>query len=270
MGLPLITMTTDFGDGPFAGLMKGVIWGLTPEARIVDLTHKVSPQDVRAGALVLEQALKVFARGTVHLAVIDPGVGSARRPICAKALDMYFVGPDNGLFTAAFSRDPKCEVRLLENSVFFREEVSNTFHGRDIFAPVAAHLAGGADFKDLGPVVTDPVMLEWPRPSQKDARLTGCILSQDSFGNLTSNLDQDTVQVFLKGRTALVSMAGLVLRGISKSYSDTSPGGIIALFNSAGYLELAANRGNLRRKLGLDKAKLFGLPVSISAFNSKH
>jgi hypothetical protein len=268
--LPIITMTTDFGEGPFAGLMKGVIWGINPEARIVDLTHKVPPQDVRAGALVLEQARKVFEPGSIHLAVVDPGVGSERRAICARALGMYFVGPDNGLFTQALDLDPECEVRLLLNKAFFRKEISNTFHGRDIFAPVAAHLAGGADFRELGPVVKDPVLLDWPRPFQKDARLAGCILCEDSFGNLVSNLDQDTVETFLKGRTGLVSMAGLVLRGISKNYSDTSPGGIVALFNSTGYLELAVNRGNLRKKLGLDSSRIYGVPVSVSAFNSKH
>ena len=262
---PVITLTTDFGDGPFAGLMKGVILGICPHARLVDLCHRVPSQDVRAGALVLEQALGVFPPGTVHLAVVDPGVGGARRPICVQAAGVRFVGPDNGLFTTVFLADSDAEARLLADESLFRRPVSHTFHGRDIFAPVAAHLAAGLDPAGLGPIVRDPVLLDWPLPEIKGGELCGVVLGADSFGNLCTNLPRTMVEEFLAGREALIEISGLRVEGPASSYSVAGPGRPLALYNSLDRLELALNQGDLRSFLGWQSESCFGRPVKLAA-----
>ena len=262
---PLITLTTDFGQGPFPGLMKGVMLGICPQANLVDLSHAVPAQDVRAGALILEQAFTVFAPGTVHLAVVDPGVGGARRPVCVKALDMFFVGPDNGVFTPALLADPHAETRLLSNQALFRLPVSNTFHGRDIFAPVAAHMAAGHDYDRLGPVVEAPLFLDWPLPETGGKELRGVVLGADSFGNLYTNLPRTLVEKFLADREAVVEIPGLTVNGICSSYSEAKTGQAMALFNSLDRLELALNRADLRAFLGWDETECFGRPVRLTA-----
>lgn len=263
MKRPIITLTTDFGDGPFAGIMKGVILGLAPQAALVDLCHAVPPQDVRAGALVLEQALGVFPPGAVHLAVVDPGVGSSRRPICVSALGMHFVGPDNGLLTPALTADPQARVRLLAESKYFRNPVSDTFHGRDIFAPAAAHLAGGLDPARLGPLLDDPKLLEQPRPREEDGLLRGAALGADRFGNLTTNLDRQRVEAFLAGRACLVRLGDLTISGLSRTYAEVAAEEPLALFDSLGRLELALNQGSLCARLGLQPGGVFGLEVEV-------
>ena len=263
MNPPIITLTTDFGDGPFVGLMKGVILGICPRARLVDLSHAVPPQDVRAGALVIEQALSVFASGTVHLGVVDPGVGGARRGICVCALGSFFVGPDNGLFTAALEADPRARVFHLTNAELFRHPVSSTFHGRDVFAPVAAHLACGLEPERLGPAVADPVRLDWPRPRREGGVLYGVVLGADRFGNLDTNLSRAVVEEFLQGRPGRVSLAGMELGGVAPSYDAVPRGQPVAVYNSQERLELALNQGDLCRHLGLEASRVFGLPVRV-------
>ena len=206
---PIITLTTDFGPGPHAGLMKGVILSLvTDDVHLVDLSHAVPAQNVRAGALFLEMALGLFPAGTVHLAVVDPGVGTERRPVCVQAAGQLWVGPDNGLFTPAYLADPGAQTYLLAREDLFRRPISHTFHGRDIFAPAAAHLAMGRDPAELGPMIDDPVLLEWPEPSLEDGALRGVVLGADGFGNLGTNLKRDMVRDFLAGRPALVRLGG--------------------------------------------------------------
>ena len=262
---PVITLTTDFKDGPFAGVMKGVMLSIRPDAQLVDLSHAVPPGDVRAGALFLEQALGVFPFGTVHLAVVDPGVGGIRRPICVQALGMLFVGPDNGVFTPVFLADVKARARLLADEAFFRKPVSQTFHGRDVFAPVAARLASGLEPSRLGPEISDPVLLDWPLPEIKGDTIRGVVLGADSFGNLCTNIPRNMVQEFLRGRGAVVRLPGLEVAGISASYSAAMPGQDLALFNSLDRLELARNQGDLRSSLGWDARECFGRPVRLEA-----
>ncbi len=262
-GPPLITLTSDFGAGPFVGLMKGVILGIYPQVRLVDLCHDIPPQDVRAGALVLEQALGVFPSGSVHLAVVDPGVGTERRPLVVEALDMLFVGPDNGLFTPVLLADPSARAYVLDKPRYHRQPVSATFHGRDIFAPVAAHLTWGISPEELGSYIGDPIRLDWPRPYRREEILLGHVLGVDRFGNLQTNLSRWEVEAFLAGRPAEIQSAGLVIEGLSQSYGQAEPGAALALFNSLDRLELAVNRGSALVRAGLASADLFGLEVRV-------
>lgn len=263
MSPPVITLTTDFGAGPFAGVMQGVILGLCPEARLVELSHAVAAQDVLGGALVLEQAIGYFPENTVHLAVVDPGVGTGRRGLAVRALGQFWVGPDNGLFTPVLRADPAAQAHALAEARYFRSQVSATFHGRDVFAPVAAHLANGLDPAALGPAVADPVRLDWPEPRPEGDALVGQVLAVDRFGNLMTNLDRERALAFLVGRPAQVEAAGLAIAGISRTYGQGRPGEALAVFNSLDRLELALNQGDLCRRLGLDPAGVRGLPVRL-------
>jgi hypothetical protein len=244
--------------------MKGVILNICPQARLVDLSHQVPPQDIRAGALVLEQALPVFGPGTVHLAVVDPGVGTERRPMCAAALGMFFVGPDNGLFTAALEADPQAQAYVLTEERYFRQPVSETFQGRDIFAPVAARIAQGLSPSALGPPLKDPVLLDWPRPRLEGEQLMGQVLGVDGFGNLSTNLIREVVTEFLQGRQASIKVAGLDIPALSRAYGQAEPGQAVAVFNSMDRLELALNQGGLCAKLGLSPSQVFGLEVVLT------
>jgi S-adenosylmethionine hydrolase len=263
MSQPIITLTTDFGPSPFPGLMKGVMLGICPEAQLVDLSHAVPAQDVRAGALVIEQALEVFPYGTVHLGVVDPGVGTSRRPIAVVALGMFFVGPDNGLFTPALMNDPQAKVYELIEAGLFRQPVCATFHGRDVFSPVAAHLARGMAPSQLGPLVADPVLLTWPQPKVEKGVLTGAVLSADSFGNLDTNLPRSLVEEFLAGRRSEVRLGTMRVIGIQNAYGQAAGGQPVALYNSMDRLELAINQGNLYLRIAPERGSAFGLAVEV-------
>lgn len=265
MNPPLITLTTDFGDSPFVGIMKGVILGIRPDARLVDLCHAIPPQDVLGGALALEQAIGYFPKNTVHLAVVDPGVGAGRKPLALIALGQLWVGPDNGVFTPVLRADPAARAFALAEPRYLLPTISATFHGRDVFAPVAAHLAGGLDPAALGPALADPVRLEWPEPWEENGALVGQVLAVDRFGNLMTNLDRATALAFLAGRSARVEAAGLVVAGLSPTYGAAPAGEVVALFNSLDRLELALSQGDLRRRLGLEPLAARGLMVVLRA-----
>ncbi len=191
MNDPIITLLTDFGleDG-YAAAMKGVILGIRPDARIVDISHLVPPRDVRAGAFVLASTCGFFPAGTVHVAVVDPGVGTARAAVAIRTPRYFFVGPDNGLFSLALQRETTWESRTLENPAYRLPEVSSTFHGRDIFAPAAAHLAQGAPFEEFGPPCTLSVP-DWTAVVRSGESCTGEIIHVDHFGNAVTNLTRE-------------------------------------------------------------------------------
>ena len=190
----VITLLTDFGVADyFVGSVKGVILSLNPQARIVDLTHEIPAQDIEAAAFTLLAAYKSFPKGTVHVAVVDPGVGSTRRGIAVVAADQFFVGPDNGIFSYIYERESKFSVYELSNEEFFREPVSPTFHGRDIFAPVAAALSNGVKPAKLGPRVTDPVKLAPLTPEVRDSRILARIIHIDRFGNCVTNITREVL-----------------------------------------------------------------------------
>ena len=194
--VPLVTFTTDFGTSDwFVGTMEGVIAGISPATRVVSITHQVSPQNIRAGAFALAAACTWFPHGTIHVAIVDPGVGSQRRAIAVKTRRYLFVGPDNGVLSWALRQESLEEVRTIENSKLFLAEVSRTFHGRDIFAPVAAHLSRGLRFQDIGRQRDRFVRLPWPESTETNGQISGEIVYIDSFGNGITNVPNTAIRV---------------------------------------------------------------------------
>jgi S-adenosylmethionine hydrolase len=252
----IITLLTDFGNqDPYVGAMKGVILSLNPEAVLVDLTHEVPPQDTIAGAFLLSEAAPYFPPGTIHLAVVDPGVGTPRRALAAKARDKFWVGPDNGLFHLAFQEAPDLELVSLGNPDYFRESVSSTFQGRDIFAPVAAHLSLGTPLHALGPPITDPVALSWPQATFTPEAVRGEIVYVDGFGNLVSNIKGSDLLAWLSEKSHVIILGSLTLKGLAHTYGDVASGEFLALVGSHGYLEIACARGNAAKRLGVGKGR---------------
>ncbi len=250
--MSILTLTTDFGlkDG-FVGTLKGVIWGICPAAQIADISHEIAPQNVLEGAFALWRAYAFFPAGTVHLAVVDPGVGTSRRPIAARLGGHTFVGPDNGLFTPVYEDAEKkgwpLAIVHLTNAKYFLPDVSRTFHGRDIFAPVAAHLANAVPLADLGPVITDPVRLSMPKPERTADGWRAHVTVIDVFGNCTTDLpasaltEYERVAFHLRGREA---------RGLVASYGHNQPGELVALVDSENYVEIAIVNGSAAKTLG--------------------
>jgi len=248
---PIISLTTDFGqrDG-FVGTMKGVIWSICPGAQIADITHDIPAQNVQAGALALWRAAPFFPPGTIHVAVIDPGVGTARRPMAARLGSHYFVGPDNGLFTPlaadAAERGVGVEFVELTNPTFWLPNVSHTFHGRDIFSPVGAHMANGVALGDLGSPIIDPVWLPIPRPERTREGWRAHVMVVDVFGNLTLDLPAAR----LGGRTDVAfQLRGRVVQGLVESYGHRRPGELVALVDSENFVELAIVNGSAAQEL---------------------
>jgi hypothetical protein len=255
----LITLTTDFAPkDPFVGIMKGVICGIHPAARVVDLSHGLPPQDVMAAALILKHSAPYFPRASIHVAVVDPGVGSARRPILIASGGNYFVGPDNGVLSLAVGPDPPARIFHLSNPTYHLRPTSATFHGRDIFAPVAAHLALGISPEAFGESLDRFVRIPWPRVAASELGIEGEILYIDGFGNLFTNIREPEL-IALPKKNLVVCVGELVIRGIARSYSEREPGDYVALINSWGLLEIAMNQGSAqqgcRAKRG-DKVKI--------------
>lgn len=252
----LIAITTDFGtrDG-FVAQMKGVILGINPAARILDVTHDIAPFSVVEGALVLKGVAAHLPSGTIHLAVVDPGVGSRRRGIVMRSGDSVFVGPDNGLFSLV-NLDESWEVREIVNHRYLRPNPHPTFHGRDVFAPVAGHLSLGAEFETVGPQLTDPVMLEIKPAVRSRGGIEGEIIHVDRFGNLCSNIEADMIDRHVRS----VTVASRQVLAFGDFFSQVEAGQPIALINSFGFLEVAINRGNASREFGVGR----GAAVQVS------
>ena len=247
---PTITLTTDFGtrDG-FVGQMKGVILGINPEARVIDVTHDIEPFQVLEGALVLKGVGRYFPEGTINVAVVDPGVGGIRRGMVLRCHDRYFVGPDNGLFSLVISPAPQWEAREIVNPEFTLPRPHPTFHGRDVFAPAAAYLSMGRSYDHLGPLITDPVTLQIPEPEQIDEGIEGQVIYVDRFGNLTTNIDEQMLTKPVKN----VTVGDVVIKGISRYFAEAGEGAPLALINSFGLLEISVNLGNASALLGIGK-----------------
>jgi S-adenosylmethionine hydrolase len=257
---PLITLLTDFGTrDAYVASMKGVILSLNPQAVLVDLSHDIPPQDVRAGALVLAGAAPYFPPGTINLAVVDPGVGGPRRALAAHSRGQFWVGPDNGLFHLIFRQASPLTIISLENPVYFRPQVSATFHGRDVFAPVAAHLSLGVDLSRLGPGLTDPVLLDWPEPSFAPEAIRGEIIYVDQFGNLVSNVSHGKFVAWRGNQAIRLQVGPVTIQDLARTYSDMVPGEFLALVGSHGLLEIACAMDNAARRLNAG----VGLPVEI-------
>lgn len=244
-----ITLLTDFGlKDPYAGIMKGVILSIFPEVRIIDISHEVDPQDVREGAFIIEEYYRYFEKGTIHMAVVDPTVGSDRKPIIFDKGGYFFVGPDNGLFTLVFS--DATQVYTIENSRYMGKKISPTFHGRDIFAPAAAYLASGVQVPSFGSLVQDPVCLQSIYPVIQKNVLKGEIVRFDRFGNAITNICQAVLANFIQQEAFTIQFRGMSFHKIQKSYFE---GEVVPVIGSSGYLEFGYFKGSLREKLGLEK-----------------
>jgi len=244
--MKIISLTTDFGnlDG-FVGVMKGVIWGIAPDAHIADVTHDIPPQNIRQGAYALWRAVPYFPPGSVHIAVVDPGVGTHRRPIGAKIGDQQFILPDNGLITPiledAEQTGQPIQMVHLTNPKYWLPNVSRTFHGRDIFAPTGAYLATGVPLLDMGEQISDPVWLSFPRPVKTAQGYQAHITIIDIFGNLTTDLPAKLLQNKAKVE---IRFMNFTIQGILPSYGHAQRGDLIALVDSEEYIELAVVNGS--------------------------
>ncbi len=256
----IITLLTDFGlrDGYVASL-KGVILGICPEVRLVDISHLVQPQDVRSGAFLLATVYQDFPPGTIHLAIVDPGVGTERRGLAMRTPQYFLVGPDNGLFSWVCRHEPEAQAHSLENSKYWRTPVSPTFHGRDIFAPVAAHLAAGVALEEFGPP-WDPHIAGWTTMVRSERTLRGEVIHVDHFGNIITNLDEHTVTAFAPPEELVIEIESTRLNGLNTTYGEQPRGALMALIGSHGYLEIAANQQHAGKLLGIRA----GTPVRVS------
>jgi len=254
---PIITLTTDFGlNDHFVGTIKGVILDIVPQAEIVDICHSVQAFDILDGALALAQAYPYFPSGTVHLVVVDPGVGTARRPILASSEQYNFVAPDNGVLSLMYAREERLSVRHIRADHYFLQPVSNTFHGRDIFAPVAAYLAKGVDHEKFGDEVTDYVRFNAPRPKPIDAKsMRGVVLRVDRFGNLITNFTPLDVPALFEATPPPFKMVvgKREITSIKTNYGEGAPNEVFGILGSMGYLEIAANRAAAAQLLGAGK-----------------
>jgi S-adenosyl-L-methionine hydrolase (adenosine-forming) len=261
--VPVITLSTDFGwDDPYVGIMKGVILGINPRVNLVDITHGLSPHRLLESAFKLATAAGYFPKGTIHLAVVDPGVGGTRRPIAVKTNFQTWVGPDNGLFTRVVQDQPKARFFHLTNRNYFLKTISHTFHGRDIFAPAAAHLSRGLTLVALGNPIFDPVLLDLPEPAVKKNYLIGRVLYADRFGNLTTNLSREVITPYLNLRDLIIRMGSQRLQGLQERYAQGKPGELLALFGSSGYLEIACNLGSAAEMVGYVPGEILDVKVN--------
>lgn len=247
----IITLTADFGlSDPFAGIMKGAILGIAPSVQIVDITHDIAPYDIAAAAFVLNSAYRYFPAGTIHVVVVDPGVGSARRPIAAFAHGQYFVAPDNGVLSYVLHHEPATPlppVHCIANDSFFRRPVSRTFHGRDIFAPTAAHLARGAPLESVGERVLD--FLQWPFPKARPNGPNGLlatVLHIDKFGNMVTNLQRSDLRTDF-----VIRVAGLDVTRLVDTFAGAEAGEFFAVEGSTGFIEIALNQGSAAERLNV-------------------
>ncbi|HZH32056.1 MAG TPA: SAM-dependent chlorinase/fluorinase [Pyrinomonadaceae bacterium] len=258
----LVTLLTDFGTADyFAGALKGAILSVNPRARIVDITHEIPAHDIRAGAFTLLAAYESFPPGAIHLAVVDPGVGSARRPLLIATQNYFFIGPDNGLFSYACERERDVRVYHLMNEQFFRAPVSRTFHGRDIFAPVAGALSGGALPEAFGELIEDHMRLA-PLAPVRDARggWSAEVIHIDRFGNLITNITRPDVAGAEFERGARLEVGGRVISSFRRFYAEAAggtaaAGELFAIWGSAGFLEIAAERASAALLLGVERGR---------------
>jgi S-adenosyl-L-methionine hydrolase (adenosine-forming) len=259
MPRPIITLTTDFGlSDHYAGTMKGVILGIAPAARIVDISHEVSAFEISEGAFVIAQAYRYFPPRTVHVVVVDPGVGTARRPILVEAAGQYFVAPDNGVLSMIYSRE-KHKARVITNARYFRKPVSATFHGRDIFAPVGAHLVRGVAPARMGKLIRDHLRSDFETPVRSGKHFwTGRILKIDRFGNIVTNF---LLEAFpgLEERPFEMVIGPQAVSRVARNYAECGFGELFVIVGSAGYLEISCNQGSAAKRLGCET----GAPVEL-------
>jgi S-adenosylmethionine hydrolase len=254
---PVIALLSDFGTRDhYAGTMKGVILNICPDATLVDITHEVPAHDVLDGSLQLAGAARYFPAGTIFLAVVDPGVGSARRGIAAEAGDYRFVAPDNGVLTQVLREAPPKKIVELTERRYARPTVSRTFEGRDRFAPAAAWLAKGTQLPALGRPISEIQKLDIPLPEASADSIRGVILRVDRFGNLVTNIDRKTVEKLGQGSGITIDAGGRRIERLVATYAELSAEGVGALFGSTDHLELAAPSASAAERLGLSRGAI--------------
>lgn len=257
----IVSLLTDFGlkDGN-VGVMKGVIWTVAPRARIADLSHQISPQNVQEAALVLSRSAPYFPPDSVHIVVVDPGVGTTRRPIAARLGSQLYVAPDNGVLTMVWDQAAQAKETVefvhVDNPRFWRAEISNVFHGRDIFAPVGAHLAAGVPLLMLGTRIQDPIRLEWPNPERIPTGFRSEVMHIDHFGNVSTTVRQADL---LGTQKLIVRLGGREIPGLYNTFGELPPGELMALIGSTGWLIVSQVNGSAAQALDVQ----VGDPVEI-------
>jgi S-adenosylmethionine hydrolase len=254
--VPVISLMTDYGikDGT-VGVMKGVIWGICPSVQIADLTHMIQPQNIREASHILARSVPFYPEGSIHMVVVDPGVGTKRRPMAARIGDWFYVGPDNGTLTGWLERAEfsawGVDCVELNRIQYWLPSVSFVFHGRDIFSPVAAHLATGVPLSELGTPFTDPVLLHLPKPERTGDGWSGEVIHIDHFGNISSNIRVEHLNSHLenKGGT-IVRLNATEITGLVNTFGERESGAVIALLGSSGHLGVAVVNGNAAAKMG--------------------
>lgn len=251
----ILTITTDFGyRDAYVPVMKGVIARIDPQIRTIDVTHEIAPQDVMEAAYVLRRVVPYYPAGTVHLVVVDPGVGSDRRCVALRKGDHRFVGPDNGIFSLLLDDGSPDELVQLDRAQYWRtNSPSRTFHGRDIFAPVAAHLASGRSIRDVGSPVEALERLHWALPINDEQGIQGWVVHVDHFGNCITNISRQSFEENRRGRTMKCFVGNGILRDVATTYGDVAAGEPLVLFDSADYLEVAVNSGNASRLFDIQR-----------------
>jgi len=255
--MTIITLLTDFGSSDyFVGAIKGVILSINPNATIVDITHEISPQDIEAAAFNLLSCYRDFPKQTIHVAVVDPGVGSDRRAIVLECADQFFVGPDNGLFSWICAREKDWTATHITNQKFFRKPASNTFHGRDIFAPVAAALSSGHQPEEFGPALTGIVQLPSLRPATiNENTIEGRIIHIDRFGNCVTNFTRQTLESQRQATSWRITLKDREIDSFRDFFADSQPHEVFAILGSAGFLEISVRNGSAANLLEVKRGQ---------------
>lgn len=255
----VITITTDFGlQDYYVSAMKAVMLNIAADTRLVDISHEIPSQDIMAGSWILKNSATLFPPGTVHTVVIDPGVGTERDPVALRIGDQFFVGPDNGIFSLLTSEKEYQAVRLT-NADYWRENPSNTFHGRDIFAPVAAHLSEGVPLEELGDPIDELVTYRWTVPIADKDGLEGMVIHIDKFGNLITNITEDLLADVIGDKNVRIYVGNTILDEIAKTFGNVTEGEPVAYIGSSGMLEVGINKGNAEEMLSVQKGAQISL-----------
>lgn len=263
MARPIITLTTDYGNNDhLVGTLKGVILKINPDVNIVDITHNVAPYDLLDGALAIGSAYSYFPPRTIHIVVVDPGVGTDRRPLLVSGETQYFVAPDNGVLSLVYDREESLLVRHANVEHYYLQPVSKTFHGRDIFAPIAAWLSKGSQAASMGDEITDYKKFAMPKPKTADGVVKGVVLRVDSFGNLVTNFrPEDLPASALETGTVQFKIGSQTVGKLVDTFAKGNPGEVFAYVGSNGFVEFGINRGNACKALAAGR----GVPVVLAA-----
>jgi S-adenosylmethionine hydrolase len=263
----IITLMTDFGlTDPYVAIMKGVILSINPRARLVDISHHIIAGSILQAAGVIRETFSFFPEGTVHVAVVDPGVGSDRRLIALEAGGHLFVGPDNGVFWPLIADYGENRVIHITERRYLLPHVTRTFHGRDVFAPVAAHLSLGVDPGQMGSEIKDPVELSLPKAHERGELLHGQVVRVDNFGNLITNISYQELERFLKESKLIIHIGNLEIKDLNSIYSDVEKGEPLAFINSSGMLEVAINLGRAADYVCIDPGEIVGAAVKVGRY----